>query len=192
MTTQNGQLNISERELVRDAQRGDRAAQRSIYKLYNERVFNIVYYSIGDAVFAEDLTQTIFLKIFRALAGFRFESTLATWIYRIALNECLNHARGGGAQYVPLDAILGSGDEMDMNLTPDIEHERNQRQEIIQQAVMELSPKLRTVVVLKYVEGFSYEEISQVLDCSPGTVASRLNRALNNLESRLRPLRKIL
>jgi RNA polymerase sigma-70 factor (ECF subfamily) len=192
MTTQNAQLNMSERELILDAQRGDRAAQRSIYKLYNERVFNIVYYSIGDAVFAEDLTQTIFLKIFRALTGFRFESTLSTWIYRIALNECLNHARGGGAQYVPLDAILGSGDEMDMNLTPDIEHERNQRQEILQQAVMELSPKLRTVVVLKYVEGFSYEEISQVLDCSPGTVASRLNRALSNLESRLRPLRKIL
>ncbi len=192
MTIQNAQLNRSERELILDAQRGDRSAQRSIYRLYNERVFNIVYYSIGDAVFAEDLTQTIFLKIFRALSGFRFESTLSTWIYRIAVNECMNHSRGSGAQYVPLDAILGSGEEMDMNLTPDVEHERNQRQEIIQQAVMELSPKLRAVVVLKYIEGFSYEEISAVLDCSPGTVASRLNRALTSLESRLRPLRKIL
>jgi RNA polymerase sigma-70 factor, ECF subfamily len=192
MTVQNAQFNMSEHELVQDAQRGDRAAQRSIYRLYNERVFNIVFYSIGDAVFAEDLTQTIFLKIFRALNGFRFESTLSTWIYRIAINECLNHTRGGGAQYVPLDAILGSGEEMDVNLTPDVEHERNQRQEIIQQAVMELSPKLRAVVVLKYIEGFSYEEIAEVLACSPGTVASRLNRALTNLESRLRPLRKIL
>ncbi|MEW6125881.1 MAG: sigma-70 family RNA polymerase sigma factor [Acidobacteriota bacterium] len=183
---------LSERELVTAAQAGDRAAERAIYKRYNERVFNLVAYSIGDTVFAEDLTQTIFLKIFRALAGFRFESALSTWIYRIALNECLNHSRRSNPEYVPLDAILGSGQELDWHLPPDVEHQRNERQEIITQAVMELSPKLRAVVVLKYIEGLSYEAIAEVLECSAGTVASRLSRALSHLESRLRPLRKIL
>lgn len=192
MNFQETQSNSQERELVVLAQLGDRAAQKSIYKLYRERVHNMVFYSLGDAVFAEDVSQAIFLKIFRALPGFRFESSLATWIYRIALNECLNQNRRTGAQHVPLDTILGSGDEIDGNLLPDVEHERSQRQEIIQQAVLELSPKLRTVVVLKYIEGLSYEEIAQILNCSTGTVASRLSRALSGLESRLRPLRRLI
>jgi RNA polymerase sigma-70 factor, ECF subfamily len=192
MNFQETQSNSQERELIILAQLGDRAAQKSIYKLYRERVHNMVFYSLGDAVFAEDVSQAIFLKIFRALPGFRFESSLATWIYRIALNECLNQNRRTGAQYVPLDAILGSGDEIDTSLLPDLEHERSQRQEIIQQAVLELSPKLRTVVVLKYNEGLSYEEIAEVLNCSIGTVASRLSRALSGLESRLRPLRRVI
>jgi RNA polymerase sigma-70 factor, ECF subfamily len=192
MNFQETQSNSQERELVVLAQLGDRAAQKSIYKLYRERVHNMVFYSLGDTVFVEDVSQAIFLKIFRALPGFRFESSLATWIYRIALNECLNQNRRTGAQYVPLDAILGSGEEIDGNLLPDVEHERSQRQEIVQQAVLELSPKLRTVVVLKYIEGLSYEEIAQILNCSTGTVASRLSRALSGLEARLRPLRRMI
>jgi RNA polymerase sigma-70 factor (ECF subfamily) len=186
------QSSPQEQELILAAQNGDRAAQKSIYRLYRDRVHNIVFYSLGDMVFAEDVSQIIFLKIFRALPGFRFESSLATWIYRIALNECLNQNRRSGAQYVPLDAIMGSSDEIDTGFLPDLEQERNQRQKIIQQAVMELSPKLRTVVVLKYLEGLSYEEIAQTLDCSLGTVASRLSRALSRLESRLRPFRTAL
>jgi RNA polymerase sigma-70 factor (ECF subfamily) len=192
MNVEERQFDLRERDLIVAAQQGDRSAQRSIYNLYRERVHNIVFYSLGDTVFIEDVSQAIFLKIFRALPSFRFESALATWIYRIALNECLNQNRRTGAQYVPLDAILGSGDEVDATLLPDLEHERSQRQEIIQQAVLELSPKLRTVIMLKYVEGLSYEEIAQVLNCSMGTVASRLSRALSGLEARLRPLRRIL
>ena len=192
MNAQESQFDLGERELVISAQNGDRAAQKSIYKLYRERVHNLVFYSLGDAIFTEDVSQAIFLKIFRALPAFRFESSLATWIYRITLNECLNQNSRTGTQYVPLDAILGSGDEIDATLLPDLEHARSQRQEIIQQAVLELSPKLRTVVVLKYVEGLSYEEMAQVLNCSIGTVASRLSRALAGLESRLRPLRRVL
>ena len=68
----------------------------------------------------------------------------------------------------------------------------NQRREIIQQAVLELSPKLRTVVLLKYFEGLSYEEIAELLECASGTVASRLNRALKEMEARLRPMRRLL
>ncbi|MBI3651303.1 MAG: RNA polymerase sigma factor [Acidobacteria bacterium] len=192
MRFQDTQSTPREHDLIMAAQDGDRTAQRSIYELYRDRVQNLVYYSLGDALFAEDISQVIFLKIFRALPDFRFESALATWIYRIAINECLNQSRRDNAQYVPLDAILGSVEEIAAADWPDRQQERQQRQQIIQQAVLELSPKLRAVVVLKYLEGLSYEEIAAVLDCSTGTVASRLSRALTRLEARLRPFRTVL
>lgn len=192
MATYDAHKEMDESQLVQAAQRGERGAQKALYRRFHERVYNLVFYSTGDRVFAEDLTQTVFLKIFRALPDFRHQSSLATWIYRITLNECLNHNRRGGAQYVPLEAVLGSGEEIDARPAQDFEQERSEREKIIQRAVMDLSPKLRAVVVLKYVEGLSYQEIGEVLDCSQGTVASRLSRALTTLEERLRPLRKIL
>jgi RNA polymerase sigma-70 factor (ECF subfamily) len=181
-----------ERELVLAAQRGDRSAQKSLYQLYHERVYSLVFYALDDTTSAEDVTQIVFLKIYSSLNRFRYEAAFSTWVYRIALNECLNRNQRRGLSHLPLDEVLGSMDERDKNPSPDIRHEQNQRQEIIQRAVMELSPKLRSVVILKYVEGLSYEEIAEVLKCSTGTVASRLSRALAQLESRLRPLQKIL
>ena len=128
----------------------------------------------------------------RRLPGFRFEASPATWMYRIALNECLNQQQRRGASHVPFEEILGSDDEYDSAVPPDLAHASRERREIIRQAVMELSPTLRAVVVLKYIEGLSYEEMAEVLDCSQGTVASRLSRALRQLESRLRPFKRIL
>jgi len=192
MKAQETYSDLEERELVVAAQGGDLAAFKEIYDRFRDRVYNLAYYSFGESLAAEDLLQIVFMKVHRALPTFRFESSLATWIYRIALNECLNQNRRRAAQHVPLEAILGSGDEIDARPTPDDKHMRNQRREIIRQAVMELSPKLRAVVVLKYLEGLSYEEVAAVLECAPGTVASRLNRALAQMEARLRPLRRLL
>ncbi|HEY7545686.1 MAG TPA: sigma-70 family RNA polymerase sigma factor, partial [Blastocatellia bacterium] len=93
---------------------------------------------------------------------------------------------------VPLDAILGSGEEIDTSEPIDDQHARKEVSRILQQAVQDLPPRLRAVVVLKYVEGLSYDEIAQVLECAPGTVASRLSRALSQMEERLRPLKKLL
>ena len=182
----------TERELVVRAQEGDRAAFRVLYEQYRERVHNLVYYSLGPREAVEDVVQTIFIKIYRALPGFRFEAGLSTWIYRITLNECQDRKRRRRAEFVPLEAILGSGDELDTGLLPDERHERNERQEIVRQAIMDLPPRMRTVVVLKYMEGLSYEEIAEILGCAPGTVASRLNRSLAELEARLRPLKTLL
>lgn len=183
---------IEERELVIAAQRGDRAAFKEIYDRFRDRVYNLAFYSLGESLAAEDVLQIVFMKIHRGLPDFRFESQLATWIYRIALNQCLNENRRRVAQHVPLESLLGSGDEIDVSSLPDDKQAHNERREIIRQAVMELSPKLRSVIALKYLEGLSYDEMAQVLECSPGTVASRLNRALAQMEARLRPLRRLL
>ena len=181
-----------ERDLVLAAQHGDRAAFKALYDRYRDRVFNFIFYSLGDEIWAEDVLQIVFLKIYKGLPGFRLASELATWIYRIALNECINQQQRRGAPHVPFEAILGSSDEMDSAALPDLLHAESEKREIIRQAVLELSPKLRVVVALKYSEGLSYDEIAKVLDCAPGTVASRLNRALAELETRLRPLRRLL
>jgi RNA polymerase sigma-70 factor (ECF subfamily) len=181
-----------ERAFVDAARRGDRGAFKVLYDRYRDRVYNLVFYSLGEALWAEDVLQIIFLKIYRGLPGFRYEAALSTWIYRIAVNECQNQLQRRGARHVPLDAILGSEEEFDQSDLPDASQHERERNQILRDAVMDLSPKLRSVVVLKYVEGLPYDEIARVLECAPGTVASRLNRALAELETRLRPLKRIL
>jgi|SRR5215216_554875 len=192
MAIKEKQLDSQERELIMHAQRGDRAAFKAIYDRYRDRIYNLIFYSIGDELSSEDVLQIVFIKIYRGLPNFRFEASFATWIYRITLNECLNQQQRRGAQYVPFESLFGSAEEFDTSAPPDLQHADKERREIIHQAMMELSPKLRAVVALKYLEGLSYEEIAEALECAPGTVASRLNRALEQLETRLRPLRRLL
>ncbi|MGA9770892.1 MAG: sigma-70 family RNA polymerase sigma factor [Blastocatellia bacterium] len=184
--------NTEERELIAAAQQGDRTAFKALYENHRDRVYNLIFYFLTDVRLVEDVLQNVFLKVYRGLPQFRFEANLATWIYRVTINECQNQNRRNGARYVPFETILGSGEEIDRSSTPDDWHARNERREIVQRAVLQLSPKLRAVVVLKYLEGLSYDEIAEALECAPGTVASRLNRALEELESRLRPLKHVL
>src|ERR1051325_215199 len=156
MAIKERQLDSQERELIISAQRGDRAAFKAIYDRYRDRIYNFIFYSMGDELSSEDVLQIVFLKIYRGLPAFRFEASLATWIYRITLNECLNQQQRRGTQYVPFEAILGSDDEFDNAVPPDAAHADRERREIIHGAMMELSPKLRSVVALKYLEGLSY------------------------------------
>jgi len=176
-----------DRRLALAVRTGDEAAFRELYEAYRDRIWTFIVYSIGDDCQAQDILQTVFLKAFRGLSGFRFRSSLFTWIYRIARNECRNYHRGRGVRPMPLEAILGSRDEIDGRSglrDPDM------NRAVLRTALLRLSPKLREVVVLRYLEGLSYDEISRVLGRAPGTVASRLNRALSELEKQLRPFRR--
>jgi RNA polymerase sigma-70 factor (ECF subfamily) len=192
MSNQPHETRVLEREVIVAAQRGDRAAFKAIYEAHQERIYNTSYYMLNDPRLVEDVVQTVFLKILRGLPRFRFEADLSTWIYQITVNECQNQNRRRPMKQISFESLLGSGDEVDDLSIPENQHALNERQAIIRRAVLELSPKLRTVVVLKYIEGLSYDEMADVLGCAAGTVASRLNRALARLEQRLRPLRRIL
>ena len=183
---------IGEFSLVKAFQAGDRAAFKAIYDLYQDRIFNLIYYALGDRTSAQDVLQIVFMKLHRGLAGFRFESRLGTWIYRIAINECQNQNRKRGYEHVPFEAVLGTGDELDRGDPPDELYLAEERREVVSNALLALAPHLRAVVVLRYVDGLSYQEIASVLECSCGTVASRLSRALGKLEERLRPLQRLL
>jgi RNA polymerase sigma-70 factor (ECF subfamily) len=192
MKVEESQTGPEERDTIAAAQRGDREAFKLLYDRYRDRLYNLIFYSTGDEISAEDVLQIVFVKIYRGLSGFRFKASFSTWIYRITINECLNQQRCRGANQVPFEALLGGDEEVDLGASADWQHAEGERREIIHRAVMELSPKLRAVVALKYLDDLSYDEIASVLECSPGTVASRLNRALRELEARLRPLRRLL
>jgi len=178
-----------ERNLTRAAQNGDADAFQELYEAYGERIRRLVVYWIGDSLHAQDVVQTVFLKAFRGLPHFKNQSGLFTWIYRIARNECRNYLRQSNGRPVPLEEILGRGAEIDP--TPP-SNGGEARGVILKNAVMQLPFKMREVVVLKYLEGLSYEEMSRMLGCAPGTVASRLNWALTELEELLRPFRRFL
>jgi len=165
------------------ARRGDADAFRELYRAFRDPVWTLVVSLVGDYSQAQDVMQNVFFKAFRGLGGFRFQSGLFTWIYRIAHNECLNHLRRREVPHVPLEAIVGSGDEIDRARVSDLEEARRAA---LRDAVMQLPFKMREVIILKYQEGLSYMEMSRILGCPPGTVASRLNRALAELETRLR------
>jgi len=175
-----------ERNLIVSAQQGNTYAFQQLYERYRDRVYTVIYYNLNDLQLAEDVAQNVFVKAFEALPSFRMESTFLTWIYTIAINECKNRKRQRRF-FITWDKKLD--DTIDPAGSPDTLHVSQEMNVLVRRAVMELSPKLRSVVVLKYLEELSYDEIASVLGCSPGTVASRLNRALIALESRLRRLK---
>ncbi len=181
-----------ERALVLAAQAGDPDAIRALYDAYHDRIGAILLFSIGDPVQVQDVLQAVFLKVFRGLGGFRFRSSVFTWIYRIARNECLNHLRRREAERMPLDAILGAREEADTRRPANPRDGGLDRDLVLRDAVARLPAKMREVIVLRYLEGLSYEEMSRALGCRPGTVASRLNRALAELGDRLAPMRRLL
>lgn len=176
-----------ERELIRAAQQGDASAFQDLYLHYKDRVYNLICYNLTDQHQAEDVLQTVFFKVFQALPFFRLESSFLTWIYSVAINECKNRKRQRRL-FVPISLVSNSPHDADLSVAPDAQHATRQLNETVRRAVMELEPKLRATVVLKYLEDLSYEEIASILGCSSGTVASRLHRALLRLEKRLRPV----
>jgi RNA polymerase sigma-70 factor (ECF subfamily) len=181
-----------ERSLVFAAQAGDSEAVRALYDEFRDRVWKILLYSLGDPQQVQDVFQSVFFKFFRGLSGFRFQSSLITWLYRIARNECLNYRRRHRLPAIPLENIIGSRDEIDIRAGTDAVDARWEREHVLMRAVRQLPPKMRDVVLLKYIEDLSYEEIGRALGCASGTVASRLNRALTELGERLGPFRRWL
>ena len=176
-------LEGTERELVAACQRGDRDAFRALFELHKDRVYSIALRFTGDPAAAMDVAQDTFLKLFSCIRDFRGQSTLDTFLYRLAVNACVDRKRKD-RRLLPLvedwAATLLAKDA-----SPSETLLRNELSDRVRSAVEKLAPELRMVIVLRYTEGLAYDEIAQVLGCSPGTVASRLNRAHKLLERRL-------
>ena len=185
-TERNAQNGLSE-QLVRACQDGSLEAQRELYECYKAKVYSLAIYMTGDAELARDLTQEIFLKVFRDLRAFRFESSFGSWLYRLATNTCLNALRSRRTRCeVCIEEILGTPSEIDVGRSLEQQHLDRSNQLAVQQAILSLKPSLRAVIVLRYIENLSYGEIAEALSCSEGTVASRLSRAHHLLERKLK------
>jgi RNA polymerase sigma-70 factor (ECF subfamily) len=179
---------ITER-VIEACRQGDREAFRLLFETYQAKVYSIsVYYFKGDEAIAKDVTQQVFLKLMTKIEQFQRESEFTTWLYRLVVNACMDEQRKR-RRFLP----FGDGFEMSSRgVEKGGQEERYARVELadnVKTAIGELKPKLRLPILLKYVEGLSYEEMAEVLNCSKGTIASRLNRGHKILARRLSHLR---
>lgn len=177
----------SEARVIEDCQKGDRAAFHTLFETYKDRVYSTALHFSGDEAAAKDVTQQVFLKLFTAITKFRHDSEFTTWLYRIVANACIDEQRKR-RRFVPFNEGVEVKD-MKAKGSQEQNYIRRQMSESIRTAIGGLSPKLRMPIVLKYVEGLSYEEIAEALGCSKGTVASRLNRGHKILARKLSHLR---
>jgi RNA polymerase sigma-70 factor, ECF subfamily len=181
-------LLVSDRELVEACQRGDRDAFRALFETYKDKVYSIAFRFSGDEATAMDIAQDTFVKLFSCIRDFRGDSSFDTWIYRLVVNSCLDYRRRSWRLLPLADDFAGT---LRMSGSDSLEDLlRSEADSRVRSAVDRLSTDLRIVIVLRYTEGLSYEQIAEVLGCSTGTVASRLNRAHKKLERRLSPLMK--
>jgi len=190
---------MSDREtdqaLVEQAQRGDKHAFELLVAKYQRKIFRLLSRLIRDAAEIEDVAQEAFIKAYRALPNFRGESAFYTWLYRIAINTAKNYlvAQGRRAPTTTETDIdeaenFDEGDQLrDVN-TPDSMLLSKQVGEAVNRAIERLPEDLRTAIVLRELEGLSYEEIAETMNCPIGTVRSRIFRAREAIAEELRPL----
>jgi RNA polymerase sigma-70 factor (ECF subfamily) len=174
-------------QVIAACQLGDRDALRTLFERYKDRVYSVAMYALsGDETAAADVTQQVFVKLITRIGQFRGDSEFTTWLYRLVVNVCRDEQRKQ-RRWVPLaDSTFMRAA---VKQTQSRQYARKELSRQVQVAIAELKPKLRWPILLKYVEGLSYEEIGQVLGCSKGTVASRLNRGHKALSKRLGYLR---
>jgi RNA polymerase sigma-70 factor (ECF subfamily) len=170
--------------LVRRHLDGDPDAFRVLYEKYGDRVYATAYRVLGEHHAAADLVQEVFVKLHRELKNFKFESRFSTWLFRVAVNHALNRVSEAGRHARIHERIHRDG-RGDVGGT----REGRPLDDEVQRALQELSPKLRVVVSLRYLDGLSYEEIAEVLDLSLGTVKSRLFLAHETLRPMLKDVR---
>src|ERR1700730_17032345 len=184
-----------ESELLTELQAGSETAFDWLVTHYHAPVYNLILGMLGDAADAADGTQEVFLKAFRGIRGFRHGSSLKTWLYRIAIREALNHKRWFKRHLqktVSIDAELEEGREHleieDLCATPFEQLAAREMQLVVQRALLSVPHVFRVAVILRDLEGFSYEEVAEILECSIGTVKSRILRGRRALKEILQPL----
>jgi RNA polymerase sigma-70 factor (ECF subfamily) len=192
------QGDMSDRELdqvlVERAQQGDKRAFELLVSKYHRKLGRLLSRMVRDAAEVEDITQEAFIKAYRALPGFRGESAFYTWLYRIGVNTAKNYLVARKRYPVSSDVQAEDaenyedGDLLRDIATPDAELQSKQIAQAVNDAVDALPAELRDAITLREIEGMSYEEISQMMNCPIGTVRSRIFRAREAIAERIRPM----
>jgi RNA polymerase sigma-70 factor (ECF subfamily) len=177
-------------EILDACRRGDRDAFRALYEAYKDRVYSTaLYFFHGDADAAADVTQQVFVQLIRGIGAFRGDAAFATWLHRLVMNACIDRSRRRRADSATttdpatLNAVPATATAQDAALT------RRELTSAIARAIGGLPAKLRAVMLLRYFQDMSYDDIASAQRCSIGTVASRLSRAHRLLAAKLAPLR---
>jgi RNA polymerase sigma-70 factor (ECF subfamily) len=176
--------------VIEACRQGDRAAFQMLFEAYKDRVYSIALHYSGNTDMAGDVTQQVFLKLFSRMGQFRQDAEFTTWLYRIVANTCIDEQRSR-KRFLPLSNEAEVRD-MSARGSQEDKYIRREVAASVREAIGQLRPKLRMPILLKYVEGLSYEEIGEALGCSKGTVASRLNRGHKILADKLSNLRSAM
>ena len=189
-------LELTDQELVARCQRGDHRAFRVLVDKYQRRAYGIAMGILRNPDDARDAAQEAFIKVFRNVDGFKGDSSFYTWLYRIVVNVCIDHIRKHKkARNIEYDETFRRRDEIEefpltantRAMQPGVAHEVKELNGVLEEALARLSENHRTIILLREVEGLSYEEIAEVMDCHLGTVMSRLHHARKNLQLALKP-----
>jgi len=181
-------------EIVARVQQGDKAAFDLLVLKYQHKVAKLVSRYLRDSAEVQDVTQEAFIKAYRAMAGFRGDSAFYTWLYRIAINTAKNFLVSQGRRPpnsdVDIDTaeVLDGAGELREVATPERMLLRDEIAERVQSAINDLPEDLRTAIIMREIDGLSYEDIAQAMDCPIGTVRSRIFRAREAIERELAPL----
>jgi len=183
-----------DRVLVRRVQAGDKQAFDVLVLKYQNRLTKLISRYVRQPVDAQDVAQEAFIKAYRALASFRGDSAFYTWLYRIAINTAKNYLVAQSRRPPGDDIDAQDAEQLDgvSGLkeygTPEHMALKDEIQETVFQAIEELPEDLRSAITLRELEGLSYEEIAQAMSCPIGTVRSRIFRARETIDGKLRPL----
>ncbi|SDK23572.1 RNA polymerase sigma factor [Natronincola ferrireducens] len=180
-------LHQQEDVLIDKARQGDIESFELLIKAYQQRAFNIAYRILGNLEDANDVTQEALLKVYRSIHNFKGNSSFSTWLYSIVNNVCIDFLRKNKKakvlyidnQYQEEGYQREIPDEIN---TPECLFEKKEVKKMIHDAINQLNHEQRTIIVLRDIQGFSYQEIAEILNVSVGTVKSRINRGRSNLK----------
>lgn len=177
-----------EQKLIKKCVNGDLKAFDELIEKYEKTAYNIAFRMLKNPEDAMDVSQEAFIKVFKSIKTFNFESAFSTWLYRIVTNTCLDFLRKRNTNVYSIDNPIHTDegeierDIPDESDTPEELLEKKLTKELVNNSISKLDENHRVVIILRDIQGFSYEEISKIIDCSIGTVKSRINRARKNLK----------
>jgi len=181
----------SDKKLVKRVQKGDKGAFDLLVLKYQHKIVNLVMRYVRDPELALDITQEAFIKAYRALPRFRGDSAFYTWMYRIAVNTAKNHLAAQRRRPMNVELDLQDPDQYDLHAklketdTPEAITLSKELQDTVERAIAALPEDLRTAIILRELEGMSYEEIAQTMECPVGTVRSRIFRARDAISKKV-------